>query len=292
MTGQTPLVHFVHIPKTGGNTVLMILRRQYGRDKIKSTLWGPQLQKTADRGIGIFVGPRYTRADQKIWHTETAFEAGQRLAHMDVGQGSDTRVIYGSHSEFGLNAYLPGPMVSFTFLRKPEHRVVSHYYFTVDFWNRPDSLDLYDHIISQIEPNLQTLIMGGPYGVGPVPPPTEMLARARHNLKNCVGVGLTEKFDESILMLAKTLGWRMPLYTRHMVNEKRPDIHTLPESIIARLKADNQLDKILYEDALNLFKTQADAYGPSLKQDLAVFRAVNRPWQVWQRMRQTFKPWK
>ncbi len=296
MAVVTPLVHFVHIPKTGGNTILMILRRQYGRDHIEATLWGPQLKKTADQGIGIFVGPRHTTTTKNIWHTETAREAGRRLTRMDVGQGSDTRAIYGSHSEFGLHEYMPCPLVSFTVLRKPEERVVSHYYFTVDFWNRPESVDLYDHIAGQIESNLQTRIMGGPYGGGLLPPPKEMLSRARCNLKKCVVVGLMERFDETVLLLAKALGWRMPLYTRRMVNKSRPDISMLPEAVSARLKADNHLDEILYTDGVKLFEAQLAAYGPTLNRDLIVFRGVNGPWQLWQTLWRTIlckarNPW-
>jgi hypothetical protein len=40
----------------------------------------------------------------------------------------------------------------------------------------------------------------------------ETLERAIRNLRSCAVVGLTERFDETLLIAKKTFGWRMPFY--------------------------------------------------------------------------------
>ena len=54
----------------------------------------------------------------------------------------------------------------------------------------------------------------------PPPPLTEGdLAQAKRNLDRFLVVGLTERFDESFILIRRALGWRLPMYERHNVSK-------------------------------------------------------------------------
>ena len=53
----------------------------------------------------------------------------------------------------------------------------------------------------------------------PPPPVTEDdLARAKRNLDRFLVVGLTERFDESFILIRRALGWRLPMYETHNIS--------------------------------------------------------------------------
>jgi hypothetical protein len=189
--------------------------------------------------------------------------------------------IRGFHIEYGLHEYLEQPVIYFTVLRNPVDRALSHYYFTADHKNRPEEIGLYEHIAAHISPNLQTEMLSGPHGVGPLPPPEEMLEQAKRNVRACAAIGLTERFDETALLLQKALGWRTPLYANLNVNKKRPRREAIPEDVLHRIEADNDLDIMLYQYAQELFEAQVVDYGPSLEKDLRTYRTLNWIWQRW-----------
>ena len=100
-------------------------------------------------------------------------------------------------------------------------------------------------------------------------------------------VGLRERFDETALLLARTFGWRRPLYARQMVNRARYFLGEVPEAVRQRLADDNRLDAVLYADAQARFDGPVAAGGPAFRRDLAVFRLLNRLWQPWYRLQRT-----
>jgi hypothetical protein len=279
------LLIFVHIPKTGGITMNQILARQYGRPAGWGTHWGPGMPTPASRPLGIYVGLRLKPGG--TWYPELPQVAAFRFGHMSPPKQARIRAIKG-HMGFGLDRYLLRPAAYVTLLREPVDRVLSHYYYTVDWQNRPEDLGLYEHLATLIEGNLQTRMLAAPYddGAGELPP-DQLLARAKDNLRACTFVGLTERFDESLLLLRRAVGWRWPIYVRANVNHHRPPREAVPEEVRRRIAADNALDVALYEYARELFAEQARRYGPSLEDDLQRFRALNAAWQRWFRLRYT-----
>lgn len=274
-----PLVHFIHIPKAAGSTVWTVMRRQYGEKHVHSTVWGDSKHMDPDRAIRIFVGWRM--GPEEVWYPETLEEAAARLGQMSDEERTQVRAIHGFHIEFGLHEHLEQPLVYFTVLRNPVDRVISHYYFTVQDEAKPEEMDLYEHISSRIHANLQTWLLSGPHDEGPPPPPDELLERAKRNLRACAVVGLTDRFDETALLLQKALGWRTPFYARVNVNRKRPRGEDVPDEVLRWLEEDNALDVALYRYAQELFEGQIAAYGPTLASDLKRFQSRNRLWQWW-----------
>jgi hypothetical protein len=260
-TGQSPMappnketIIFLHIPKTAGMTLYQILSRQYAPKAI------------------------YTIGGQ------TELNAFQALT---PEQQAQYRLIRG-HLEFGLHTRLPGSASYFTILREPVDRVVSYYYF---LHQRPldrmhdlikrDNLSLTQFLQRQVDPladNAQTRMLSGTWYSVPVGKCTpEMLVKAKENLRQHFRVaGLTERFDETLLLLQRAFGWHSLHYMRQNPTHKRPSRHTLSPDIANIVAAHNQFDIALYEFAQTLFVEQITAYGPSFASDLTRFQRRNQ----------------
>ena len=104
-----------------------------------------------------------------------------------------------------------------------------------------------------------------------------LLNRAKENLRKQMAVGLTECFDESVLLFNKVFGWSLlrSLYTRRNVG-KRPRANvSLPDKTLKILRKYNELDLELYDFGRRLFQQQLEQKLPNLKQDLHRFRKMN-----------------
>ena len=68
------------------------------------------------------------------------------------------------------------------------------------------------------------------------------------HLKNHFAVvGITEKFDKSLLLMKKKLGWSYPVYRKQNVNQKRKKISELSSDLIDLIKEKNKMDIELYD---------------------------------------------
>ena len=97
--------------------------------------------------------------------------------------------------------------------------------------------------------NLQTRMLSGlPEPFGEVD--DEMLERAKHNLRDgLVFFGLTERFDESLVLAKQRLGLRSILYrSNSRVNTSRPRGDEIPPTA-ASGRACNRYDTELYHYA-------------------------------------------
>jgi hypothetical protein len=253
VTARTPpegdLLVFLHLPKTGGSTVVRILEREYGRDAV----------------LGLY----------------DAVDLAGGLTEDDL---AGARVIVG-HFPFGVVARLPRPATYMTFLRDPVERVVSHYRFAR---RHPDhylhelastqGLADYVRACGEAEPNNdQTRLLAGDgssSGDGGSSP--ELLARAKLNLERHAAVGLTEAFDASLVVMRRIFGWRRPLYAP--VNVSRPDragTGPLPAVVREAIDAHNALDRELYGHAQQLFAEQVARHGARFESELRAFRRLN-----------------
>ncbi|GAG93090.1 unnamed protein product [marine sediment metagenome] len=116
--------------------------------------------------------------------------------------------------------------------------------------------------------------------------PPDMLQIAKENLRNrFVVVGLTEKFDESLLLMKQRFGWRDIFYTRQEVTAKRPPKSAIPPSTLRIIEEKNNQDMELYAFAKQLLEEQISNEGPSFERRVKLFRllhgaylAVRGPW--------------
>jgi hypothetical protein len=244
----------VHIPKTAGTTLARIIDRQYP----------PQARLLLER------------------HHEGVRE----FQALPQPRRAEIRLLRG-HIPYGLHEHCPRPSTYFTLMREPIDRLVSYYYFVQrqadhylhDYANTPGmTLKRYveDKVSLQMD-NMQTRLLSGVWtdpGYGECD--EETLALAKRNLRERFSVvGLTERFDETLLLLRRALGWDNVYYVRHNVTSGRPRRASLDAQTLAVLQACNQLDIELYRYAQELLRAQIRAQGLSFALELWAFRFAN-----------------
>jgi hypothetical protein len=225
-----PCTVYLHVPKTGGQTLISSLRLSYGRD---ATIQLSALDKPLKQTIGAI--------------------SQERLA--------TARLVIG-HLPYGVHAYLPNVCEYVTLLRDPVARVHSLYKFVLRAVDHPlyeqvrdEKLSLRDFVGSDIDAtqtrNGQTRQLAGDPNE---PPDRGSLEAAKRNLSTFAAIGLTEKFNESFVHFRRTLRLRIPAYATRNVS---PTVKAEPERDVDELIRDaNQLDIELYDFACELFEQQ------------------------------------
>jgi len=90
-------------------------------------------------------------------------------------------------------------------------------------------------------------------------------------------VGLTERYDESLLLMQRELGWRgWPTYKRANVTARRPAAEQVPAEAIAAICEVNALDVDLYDWAAERLDAQVRAAGARFAARLAAFKLLQR----------------
>jgi Galactose-3-O-sulfotransferase len=242
---STERIIFIHIPKAAGQTIHAIVGRQYRRDEI------------------LILGER----------------VGQ-VSPPTIEQAAGAKIILG-HVHFGLHQYLDGENTYVTFLREPVSRVLSLYRYIATSTRhhlhaQVVNTTLIDFVSGQldaeeVENGQVRQIAGLTRGA----PDASDLARAKQNLvQACRVVGLVERFDESIILLKKSLGWRMPFYVRKNVTQAASS-DSSDDQALHIIKRRNALDIELYQFACDLFEEQIRRESFFFPVEVSVFRALN-----------------
>ena len=247
-------VIFIHIPKTAGTTLTEILERQYPPSKRYSL--GAKVEK-----------------------------AIIEFKSLDESARADVDALYG-HMAYGLHTYLPRPALYVTMLREPVERVISFYYFVRG--NKYHYLyDLSQYKAADIKAfvesghtimvdNFQVRLLSGVWSEVPFGGVTaEHLAMAKQNLDDFDLVGLTERFDESLLLIKDLLGWQCVWYEARNVTQKRPKKSELSADMLETVRAYNQWDIALYHYAEEVLATQISQQGSFFTWRVKLFRWLN-----------------
>ncbi|MCP4430984.1 MAG: sulfotransferase family 2 domain-containing protein, partial [Gammaproteobacteria bacterium] len=264
-------VIFIHIPKAAGSTLSTIIDRQHHADNVYTAY--------------VSVKPGTIRTSTPLQSADARLE---RLRALSDEKRAKIRVFRG-HEGFGVHEFLPQPYTYITLLRDPVDRIISHYYYVL----RTPTHYLYEEVTSrQMDlkayaasglstelDNSQTKYLAGleaPYlNYGDYS--ADILKTARQNIREHFAVvGLIDRFDETLLLLKKALGWKLPFYTRVNVTDNRPRKRDLPTDTIRTIEAYNELDIELYRFAQSLFAEKMRRYGPAFDRDLRVFTSLNR----------------
>jgi hypothetical protein len=247
---------FLHIAKAGGTTFEHLLARHYP--------------------------PGATYALDN-WDTLAAI---QRLKNTPPADLAHVRLLKG-HMPFGLHEYLPGPARYITFLRHPVERLLSMYYFI----QRTPEHYLYEAVTGQgltveqfvrsgLSPELDNAqvkaISGNFTHYGQCT--RADLEQAQRNVEQWFEVvGITERYDESLLLMRRALRWRgWPTYKRANVTAQRPAAKQVPASALAAIRDVNALDMELYEWAAGRLERQIRAAGAGFAAQLAAFKLMQR----------------
>lgn len=226
---------FLHLPKAGGTTLRHIFYDQY-----------QYLKK----------GELYTINRTK----ET-----RDFLNLPQKEKDKIRVLVG-HFPFGLHEQLKGEFQYVTFMRDPIDRAISAYYYnkghqSSDVYEiiRKNNFTLGEYLDRNIEPwsnNAMTKHFAGcTLDEFKKECTEEMFQSAKKNLLNhCIALGLTERFDESLLVFKSVLNWSLPKYERKNITPIKKEKEEEGKAIIEKIKTLNRYDMELYEIGKELFQ--------------------------------------
>ncbi len=254
---RTTLI-FLHLPKTAGTTLNRIIEQQYSPFSIYT------------------INPYRIKASV------------ERLAQLPEKRRRRLRVVRG-HVCYGIHRSLPQGATYITLLREPVARVLSAYHFVLRRPLHPlhrrlkrERLAVDDCL--RLFPQFQNLQCRAIAGLGDTAPCDErLLDVAKQNLTKSFGtVGISERFEESLILISSTFGWELSFYENRRVAKSHPRIEPQLEALI---REHNSLDEDLYEFAKTLFENALRQKAQAVKEGLAILgatprpRALNRSWQ-------------
>ena len=233
---------FLHIPKTAGSTIRTLITRNYSQDEVMSL-----------EGRDIL-----------------------RQARSSVGQTDKLRLVqghipHGLHWIFGLRA-----ADYFVFLRHPVAR-----HFSEVAHARRDPEHGYHQVVTNCDSpidwagigdkavyfrNTSCQYLSGVWFTGDLG--CVEYQQAVRNLLECRFVGLAERFDESILMMARQLKWRHVVYERHNVTRAQDKVEPTEAMVDACAKW-LQFDLSLYDIACERFEEDVRQHGTHLQEAAA-----------------------
>jgi hypothetical protein len=245
------LIAFLHIPKTAGTTLNSILSREYGPDEcyeimMRGMAWIPPRPTIIRRPLISF---------SKVLRLRTAVRSRRKL-----------RLVRG-HFDLSIAKHLPADTHFFTLLRDPAERAISHYYhYRRRAIDRLHPLAMRSTLKEWVSgcgivemDNGQTRRLAGEMNLpcGRVTP--AMLEHAISRLTRFAVVGLTERFDESLVLLQRAFGWRVRPPSAQNVGENRPPRIDVSEEALETIERCNRFDRELYRFASDLFETRVSS---------------------------------
>lgn len=231
-----PLI-FLHIPKAAGTSLQEVVVRQYAGGKCY----------------------RFT-GDTQQWLDFPNLPEEERSSY-------DALI---GHVHFGVHRFLLEPATYMTMLRDPIDRVVSHYYYVKsdpshylhervvkhDYTLEEFAITRASHELDNDQVRWLTVKHHFEVPIGSVD--RTLLEEAKWNLQHGIEVlGLTERFDESLLCFQKAFGWHdVTVRERKNVNAERPPLLQIEPEALEAIRITNRYDIELYEFAKALFEEQ------------------------------------
>jgi Galactose-3-O-sulfotransferase len=255
--GQDAALIFLHIPKAAGTTLRKIIERQYRRFTLFSAY--DDSRRSGNR---------------------------QLLASLPRAKSATIGLLEG-HIEYGWHELLPKKALYLTMLREPTERVVSNYYFILkhpghrlhELANKYNIDEFVKARVDHDSLNGQTQWLSGKLSSPEheITIDDTVLQLAKQNVLDKIEcVGVSEKFDQSIVSFQKKLRWRWIYYTRQNVTKSRPAVDALSDRTLRTIREANQLDLDLYNLALSKFEESVGAMGDAFLREVAHFELANR----------------
>ena len=224
-----PIV-FIHIPKTGGMTLYSMIREIYRRSELHK------------------INP--------------AAESVEKYKQLPQARKDSLKAIYG-HMNYGLRELLPADSDYVTLMRHPVQRVISHYYYVRRTENDPlrelaMRSSLYDWVarcnLEEMDNGQTRRLSGMGQGIKFGECSAEVLVQSKTNInRDFALVGITERYDETYLLMCKLFGWPIKNYPSINVAKWKPDLKEIPARTLSLIEKFNALDMELYDYATRLF---------------------------------------
>jgi hypothetical protein len=199
------------------------------------------------------------------------------MERIPLEERSRARLLWG-HMPYGAHKHMPRRCEYITVLREPIGRVISVYKHILSTPSHKlhdrlfeGKIGLEEYIESGMDMgqthNSQTRQLSG-WQFGPLN--REALEEAKRNLQGFLVAGLTERFEETIVLLRRVLGLRFPLYVTR--NVSRP--LDVSERAVTLISARNELDRELYAFGRDLFLEKIARQDRSFALEVSIFRAL------------------
>jgi hypothetical protein len=257
---DTRRIIFLHIHKTGGMTIRHFLKRRYRDASV-------DIRNVPNHGEHTMGPPDRGQNDaflEKFW----ALPREQRDA---------MRVCYG-HLSYGLHERLPGPSTYITLLRDPIDRVLSMHEF--QRVKRGLELSLRDYVmnLAHVGDQQTRRLAGGDWARG-LPNTDGMLEAAKQHLTDHFAVvGVTELWDETLLVMADTFGWKRLRYDTHNESPGRLRREAVDDEVLEVIRRQNLLDQELYQFARDRFEARLARDHPDMERRVRRLRRANPVW--------------
>lgn len=250
------MLAFIHIAKTGGQSVEWMLRSAFGAAHCEAADWGPP---PADPFAVTAVVPKWGPEDLR------------RLRRLWPG----LRCVSGHPITLwaGLEKAAPG-LRYFAFLREPVRRGASHYQYQLRNDRHPLPWDRWvdwpvhhDHQTKMLSRNAD---------------PDDAIQSIR---AHGVFIGLTERFDESLVLMERLFlpGLDIAYVRRNTAEDRAVAEETLADPAKrAELERMYAADRAVHAWVVDeLYPEYVRAYGPRLADDVAAFRARRHDINRW-----------
>lgn len=263
----------IHIPKTAGTTLSHMLRLRFA---MQPANWLRHARTLGYYHLG------YARSE----HMEARLT---RIASLAPSHQRQVR-FFAAHAGFGLRDRLPESMRAnaayLTVLREPVARMISTFHHLRSEGRLPadatlrNYLDLRKHFGLFKFDNCQTRYLAGERGAAIDSPcgscTRDMLDLAKQRLeRDLFWFGVTERFDESVLLLADAIGWRRPRYVRARVTKAAERDEVIDDEGMREMCELNALDIELHAHALQVLDTRIRAQGEAFAGRVERFQRDN-----------------
>ncbi len=259
------LIH-LHIPKNAGTTLSRML-------KVHLLLHPPTRIIHHESVLGFYTTKGH--AEDRIRRIEGESDRARRRIRF-----------FEAHCGYGVHTRLPSPSLYITTLRDPVDRALSVFYFRKQQGDLPEDYDIERWLLEHPDDpvwhvdNGQVRYLASDDGriidcpVGEVS--REMLDKAKRRLEDEIAYfGLVERFDESVVLLRRVLGWRSLNYARSNVTRKRKSKSEISNNDRELLRRHTALDAELFAFARDLFQQRIEAEGTNFGAECARFTAQN-----------------
>ena len=246
---------FLHIPKASGTTIRTIISREYGA--AATAYYEPETEN-------------YEHHDSPEAYLTT------RLAEGNV------RLITG-HMRYGVHEFLRQPCRYFSMVRDPIERALSEYFYAFSYPPHryrdqivSGNMTFADFLIAESMPPAEAIsrFLGG-WFVGLNSSYEAALYHLRHGIAT---VGTSERFDESMLLIARDFGWRPPLYLPRNVtrldDETRDQRRRAREEAGVFLRAQFASDYQIYDAVDDLLSKRITSLGAAFERALGNYREL------------------
>jgi hypothetical protein len=221
ITEQNGIFIHLHMPKTAGTTLKTVIKKNYNENEI----------------IDLYESFRN---------------------HQEVVEKLNSLPLEGvkcvnCHLSYGIHEHISKPATYISMLRDPIERVISEYFFIRsspkhNLHHEAMKMDLLEFQQEETNRNKQSkIIIGAPLSTAIT---RDDFKKAKKYIKRDFAfIGITELFDESLLLLMRQFGWSSIQYNMENVSRNRPKVLELPEHVIRELKLNNKIDYALYNYA-------------------------------------------